>query len=202
MLRRFWFVSLATAIAAPFLAIAPASAVVLFSCNSVSGAASFTPGLGHTQTAQTLSATAVLSGCSNEQTATIAVGSESGLDTVATLPETPLGCPESTGGAGPDYANQTPVLVGGDPSFSITWSIGPPSTGIAKLKAAGPGQTNDTMAKVVFTITAGQYAPPSGQQTKLKGLISFSATDSYTCGDDSDPIGSTSFTGYLFVKQV
>ena len=196
MLRRLILVGLATAMAAPVFAITPASAVILFSCTGATTTATITPGLSHNQTAQTVSATGTVSGCGTG-------GGGSGTFTAGTLnsfPPRPLGCPVSQGGAGPDYADQTPLLIGSDPSFVVDWAAGADSTGIAKVKASGVSGE----LKIVFNITAGQYTPPSGQKTKIKGSILLTGVnDTFTCADDSDPASSVNFvnSGNLIVKQ-
>ena len=181
MLRRLILVGLATAMAAPVFAITPASAVILFSCTGATTTATITPGLSHNQTAQTVSATGTVSGCGG--------GGGSGTFTAGTLssfPPRPLGCPVSQGGAGPDYADQTPILISGDPGFKISWNDATTSTGIVKTKSNGPA--NPGKVRVVLVITAGHYAPPSGLKTKSKGILNFTPTDSFNCTNNSDPI--------------
>jgi hypothetical protein len=196
LLRRLVLAGLAAAVAAPVFALQPASAVILFSCTGATTTAAITPGLSHNQTAQTVTATGTLSGCGSGGggSATLTAG------TLSSFPPRPLGCPVSLGGAGPDYADQTPLLIGSDPSFDVDWATGPNSTGIAKVKASGV--TGEL--KIVFNITAGQYTPPAGKKTKLKGSILLtSANDTFTCADDSDPASSVNFvnSGSLIVKQ-
>ena len=196
MLRRLVLAGLATAMAAPVITIGPASAAILFSCSTAAVTATLTPGLSHNQTAQTASATGTLSGCGSG-------GGGSGtltVSSVSSFPPRPLGCPISQGGAGPDYPDQTPLLLGANPSFTIDWAAGADSTGIAKVKASGVSGE----LKIVFSVTAGQYTPPSGQKTKLKGSILLTgANDTFTCVDDSDPASSLNFvnSGGLIVKQ-
>jgi hypothetical protein len=201
MRRRFAAAALAAVTAAPAFSAGPAAAAVLFSCVSASGSTSMTPGLGHNQTAQTASALASIGSCSNGRTGSIGLGAGAGLEVVASFPSRPLGCPEAGGGAGPDYADQTPLLLGNDPSFSIAWDVGGSSTGIAKVKSAGP--VDFTTVKIVLSITAGQFAPPVGQKTKVKGPVTLAPADSFTCADDSDPISSFTFVNSdsLIVKQ-
>jgi hypothetical protein len=81
----------------------------------------------------------------------------------------------------------------------IVWASGPDSYGVAKVKASA----NVGEVKIVDSITSGQYAPPPGQKTKLKGSVSFSPNDSHDCAGDSDRIESTNFTnvGDLIVKR-
>jgi hypothetical protein len=196
MLRRLVLAGVAAGLAAPAFALPPSSAVILFSCTGATTTAAITPGLSHNQTAQTVTATGTLSGCGTGGggSATLTAG------TLSSYPPRPLGCPVSQGGAGPDYADQTPVLLGPDPSFDVDWATGPNSTGIAKVKASGVAM----QLKIVFNITAGQYAPPSGQKTKIKGSITLTGVnDTFTCADDSDPASSVNFSnaGNLIVKQ-
>jgi hypothetical protein len=102
----------------------------------------------------------------------------------------PLGCPVSLGGAlGNDYPDQTPVLLGANPSLRIDWATGPDSFGVAKLKMG----TTGTQWRAVFVIQASpgrdtpatnQYLPASGSgftKTKLKGRLDWSALDSFNC---------------------
>jgi hypothetical protein len=171
----------------------------LFSCTTFSGSATITPGLGHNQTAQTVSGSGSISGCSNGQTATVVFGTP---NTMNSFPSRPLGCPTALGGAGPDYADQTPILLSADPGFTITWSSGPASTGLAKAKSAGPLEPGNVRS--LLNITSGQYAPPAGMKTKAKGKIAFTPTDSFTCVDDSDRISAVSLSAAtsLVVQQV
>jgi hypothetical protein len=208
MTRRFVVASMAAAIAAgwaaPMVTVAPASAAVLFGCSSVpSGAAVLSPGLGHTPTAQNVSASFSIGGCSNGQTGSVLVGSANGLSAVTTYAARPLGCPTYLGGAGPDYADQTPVLIGGNPSFSVDWAAGADSTGVAKVKSRGTAPP--ARGRIVFSITAGQYAPPAGQKTKIKGTLQFTPFDSFDCTGDFNRIEVVTLSlesgGSLIVQQ-
>jgi hypothetical protein len=196
MLRRLALAGLTTALVVPAFTASPASAVILFSCSSAATTATITPGLSHNQTAQTVTATGSLSGCGSGGggSATFTAG------TLSSYPTRPLGCPVSQGGAGPDYPDQTPLLLGGNPSFDIDWASGPNSSGIAKVKASNvTGQL-----RIVFNINAGQYTPPAGQKTKVKGQILLTGVnDTFTCADDSDPASSVNFvnSGSLIVQQ-
>jgi hypothetical protein len=204
MLRRIIIGGLAVALAAPIFATTPASAVILFTCSTGSGSASITPGISHNQTAQTdFSALASISGCSNSDSASVGLGSGAGVNTITSFPPRPLGCPVAAGGAGPDYANNVPILTGPDPSFTATWADTSTSTGIAKVKSAGPAAPL-TDIKVVLVITAGKYLAPAGQKTKLKGTASWTPVDSGNCADDSDPFSSLTFTvpAGLIAQQV
>jgi hypothetical protein len=203
MLRRLALAGLAVALAAPALTASPASGAVLFSCSGASATATITPGLSHNQTAQTVSATGALSGCGTGGggSATLTAGAPNLLNS---YPSRPLGCPTTLGGAGPDYPDQTPVLLGADPSFDIDWAAGADSTGVAKAKA---GPAGSGTLRIVFNITAGQYMPPAGQKTKLKGALALNGViptnDTFTCADDSDPASSVNFvnSGSLIVTQ-
>jgi hypothetical protein len=202
--RRITAVVLTAALAVPLVTAAPAPGAILFSCTSIDDGsfANLAPGLHHDQMAQTDVYGAVFaSSCSNADTMAVFVGSYAALGTVASYPSRPLGCPEALGGAGPDYADQTPILLGPtDPSFSINWGMGGNSSGIAKAKSAGP--TAPGSIRLVFNITSGLYVPPAGQKTKVKGMVSFTPFDSYSCADNSDPIESVDITsGTLLVQQ-
>ena len=193
MLRRLVVAGLAAAFAAPILAITPAPAAVLFSCTAVSATASLTPGISHTQMAQTdVSGSASMSGCSNGEVASIGIGAGAGHNAVTTFPPRPIGCPVAAGGAGPDYPENTPILTGPDPSMGISWSLGGSSTGILKAKAGAIATPNE--AKIVIVITVGKYAPPAGKKTKIKGPGGYVPLDSFSCTDDSDPLTSVSIT--------
>jgi hypothetical protein len=204
VLRRFGFAALAAALVAPVVITTPAHAPVLFSCSAASGTGSFSPGLGHAPTAQTWAAAIDISGCSNTHTGTVLAGIEPfGLSPITSYASRPLGCPEELGGAaGNNYPDQTPILVGaaGD-SFHIVWSPGPDSFGIAKLKASA----SYSQWKLVFSISAGKFAPPSGQKTRMKGSLSWTPGDSFDCTGDSNRIGSFDLVlptgGSLIVKQ-
>jgi hypothetical protein len=111
----------------------------------------------------------------------------------------PLGCPTSLGGAaGNEYADTTPILVGGTLSMTIDWATGPDSYGVAAAKAG----TTGTQWRFRLAITASpghetpatnQYLPAAGSgatKTRLQGKLDWSALDSFDCmsGVD-DPIG-------------
>jgi hypothetical protein len=201
MVRRLIIGGLMAGLAAPVFAVAPANAAILFSCSSFTGSATISPGLSHNQTAQNVSAAGSITGCTNGDSASVGVGSGAGWNAFTNFPPKPLGCPTALGGAGPDYADQTPILFGPDPSFGMTWSLGGSSTGIAKAKSNGPA--NPGTVRSVLVITSGKYAAPAGQKTKVKGRIDFVPTDSFTCADDSDPISSVALTnnGSVIVQQ-
>jgi hypothetical protein len=183
-------------------AVAPASAVILFTCTSNSGSAGITPGISHNQTAQTdFSAVGTIGSCSNSDSASLGIGSGAGWGTVASFPPKPLGCPTAAGGAGPDYANNVPILIGPNPSFGTTWADSSTSTGIAKVKSAGPVAITDI--KFVLVITGGKYLAPAGQKTKLKGTASWTPVDTGNCTDDTDPFTSLTYTiSSLIAQQV
>jgi hypothetical protein len=107
----------------------------------------------------------------------------------------PLGCPTSLGGAaGNDYADTTPIFVGPNPRFTIDWTTGPNSYGVAAVNA-GPSATQ---WRVRFAITASpghdtaatnQYLPADGSgatKTRLQGKIDFSALDTFNCASGID----------------
>jgi hypothetical protein len=133
-----------------------------------------------------------ISDCSNSQSGTAAVVE------LRSYGARPLGCPVSLGGRpGSDYPDQTPVLLGANPSLRIDWASGPDSFGVAKLKMG----TTGTQWRAVLAIQASpghdtpatnQYLPASGSgftKTKLKGRIDWSALDSFDCaGGTADPI--------------
>jgi hypothetical protein len=194
MLRRIIVAGLAAAIVAPIYVITPAHAVILGSCTTVSGTSHLTPGLFHDQTAQTsVTATASFSGCTQTSgtgptggTSVTGPGCCAGGTATTSFPARPLGCPTVLGGAGPDYADPTPIPTRGDPDFKISWNDATTSTGIVKTKSNGPA--NPGKVRVVLVITAGHYAPPSGLKTKSKGILNFTPTDSFNCTNNSDPI--------------
>lgn len=200
LLRRLLIAGVAGALATPIFVTTGASATILFSCSSAHIEAYLNPGLSHSPTAQTaqttyLSQGSSVSGCgSGGGSASLSVGP------ISSYPPRPLGCPESYGGApGNNYPDQTPLLIGGNPSFTLGWASGGNSTGVAKVKAGGPDQL-----KLVFVITAGQFTPPAGQKTKLKGTIQITAVDNPAeCYDDSLPAYFLEFgnVGSLFVNQ-
>jgi hypothetical protein len=201
LLRRLLIAGMAAALVTPMFITAPASAAILFSCSSANIEVFLNPGLSHNPTGQTaqtafLSQGSSVSGCGGGGgSASLSVGP------VNSFPPRPLGCPESYGGAaGNNYPDQTPLLIGADPSVTLGWATGPASTGIAKVKSAG----DVPELKIVFVITSGQFSPPAGQKTKLKGSIQIGFVwDSATCSNDSDPAQLITFTnaGSLFVNQ-
>jgi hypothetical protein len=183
---------MAAVLAAPVLALAPTNAAVLFSCSTINPGsyANITPGLGHTQTAQTVDGQVDISGCSNGQTGSAQIGAPFGHDPLVSFPTRPLGCPTLIGGTGPDYADQTPILVSsGGFGFLINWTFGADSHGIAKVKSNGP--PNPTKVRIVLVINSGQYLATSPMKTKVKGIVSFDPVadpDGFTCADDSNRI--------------
>jgi hypothetical protein len=202
---------MAAVIVAPIYIVSPADSVILGQCTTVSGTASITPGLGHTQTAQTVSSSATFSGCSQTGgggptggTTVTGAGSFPGAQPTTSYPPRPLGCPTALGGAGPDYADQTPILISADPGFRISWNDSTTSTGIVKTKSNGPA--NPGKVRVLLVITAGHYAPPAGQKSKSKGRLNFTPTDSFTCVDNSDRISAVSIdnvgNGNFILQQV
>jgi hypothetical protein len=195
MLRRLIVAGLALGLAAPvFVLTQPASAAILLTCTTVSGTSTLTPGLSHNQTAQSdVDTSATFSGCSGtlgKTGGTAVTGSPATPNTTHSFPPRPLGCPTALGGAGPDYADQTPVLISSDPGFEITWSGGGGgnSTGVTKVKSNGP--LNPGTVRTVLVVTGGSVnpTPPAGQKNKIKGKLNFTPTGSFTCADDSDPI--------------
>ena len=198
MLRRLIVAGLAAGLAAPIFAVTPAHAAILFSCTSVSGTSSLTPGLHNTQKPQTdVDSTIAIAGCSNGNTATVTTGSPATPNATTSFPPRPLGCPVALGGAGPEYPDQTPLLLSADPGFKADWAVGADSTGITKVKQ-GPGTGQ---VRALLVVTAGQYAPPAGKKTKLKSTIQFAPLDSFDCTNDSDPITSVSVTSSSLIAQ-
>jgi hypothetical protein len=179
-------------LAATVLAPTPANAAVLFSCSTINAGsyANITPGLGHNQTAQTADGQIDISSCSNGQTGSVQIGAPFGHDPFVSFPSRPLGCPVAIGGAGPDYPDQTPILVSsGGFGFLLNWLFGPDSHGIAKAKSNGPA--NPSKVRVVLVINSGQYLATSPAKTKVKGVVSFDPAadpDGFTCADDTNPI--------------
>jgi hypothetical protein len=202
MLRRLIVAGLAVGLAAPIFAITPASAAILTTCTGLSGTATLTPGLGHNQTAQSdVDANGTITGCNNGQTGgTVVTGSPATPNPTTTFPPRPIGCPVSLGGAGPDYADQTPILISADPGFKITWNVGPLSTGITKVKQSATTGT----VRVLLVITAGQYAPPAGKKSKFKGLLGFTPTGAWECVDDAQRITNVNIanSGNFILQQV
>jgi hypothetical protein len=188
-------VALAAVLVGPVLTVTPASAAVLFTCTGIDGGTFLlSPGLSHTQTAQSAFQNDVTLGfslpCNNGEKGFFRIGRNfTGLTDVTTYPPRPLGCPVAWGGAGPDYPDKMPILRGTtDPSFDVHWySDDTSSTGTTKVKQ---GSTS-TRWRVIFTITAGKYVAPAGLRTQIK----FEATidklrgnePKPTCRDDSNP---------------
>jgi hypothetical protein len=134
-----------------------------------------------------------IGGCSNGNSGTASI-----VD-IRSYPPRPLGCPTSLGGAaGNDYADTTPILVGGTLSMTIDWATGPDSHGVAAAKAGPTG----TQWRLRLAITASpghdtpetnQYLPAAGSgvtKTRLQGKLDVSALDSFDCtSGTADPIG-------------
>jgi hypothetical protein len=210
MLRRFIVVALAAALTAPIVVVPPASAVVLLTCTTLSASSSLTPGLSHTPTAQSdMHTAASISGCSSAggggpTGATLVAGAATfpGSTPTTTYGPRPLGCPVGDGGAGPDYPDQTPILISGDPGFRITWTDNTTSSGIVKFKSSGP-PVGGLDWKIEFPITSGRYKAPAGKKTRLKGVLRLTATDTGSCSSDADPYSQLSISnvGNLFLNQ-
>jgi hypothetical protein len=206
MFRRLVVAGLAAGLAAPiFVVTPPASAAVLVTCTNVAGGVQITPGLGHTQTAQSdVDSSINVAGCNNGQPGA-AFFTGQGIfnpNPTTTFPSRPLGCPVGLGGVGPDYSDQTPILFGNDPGFLLDWDAGTDSTGITKVKQ-GPVPTQ---VRLVLVITAGQYAPPAGKKTKFKGTFTLQPTGAWDCQDNDQQsrIESANVTnsGNFIVQQV
>ena len=211
MVRRFIIAGLAAALAAPIFVTTPASATVLFTCPAIDSAGGsyigFTPGWSHTQTAQDAwnNNINISTACSNGTTGYIYWGFTYGFNSTVSYPARPLGCPVSWGGLGPDYADQTPILLGpdgGPTAFQAYWSIaGGGSYGLAKAKAGPVG----TQYRLVFNVTSGAYAPPAGKKTKIKLTVSISPRPgyAYSCAFDFDPLEFVDLTsvGSVIISQ-
>jgi hypothetical protein len=206
MVRRLVIAGFAAALIAPIYVTPSASATVLFTCPSLDSTESwigFNPGWSHTQTAQDAWTNELLAGptdCSNGQRFWVQWGTRLGRNSSVSFPPRPLGCPVAWGGAGPDYADRTPILFGpdgGSSAFVISWAAVPQSHGIFKAKAGPAGDEY----RLVFNITQGGYAPPAGMKTKMKLTVQITpAPDwSYTCADDTDPLEYVLLT---LVRQV
>ncbi len=180
MFRRLILVGMAAALAAPIVAISPASSAVLFSCTSATGSATIAPGLGATPTAQTdLSGLASISGCTNGQTGSAGFGTGAGLNVV-----------DSVGGANgllnctTTKPNNTKILSGNTfPNMNIDWASGADSSGLTTVKTTGTVGTS----KAVLKITSGQYAP-----AKVKATFTFTPS-SGSCTYE-DPVTSVTIT--------
>jgi hypothetical protein len=208
MLRRLILAGLAAGLVAPLYVTTPASAAILFTCSGIDPDLSyftFDPGLGHNQTAQDSPDSVVQNStpCSNGALFVLAAGTDWTVNAVTTYGPRPLGCPVAWGGAGPDYADQTPILLGAtDPSFAAFWypSMGT-STGIVKVKQGAAGD----QWRLIYNITAGEGAPPAGKKTKIKFTANIAPSDgeTYTCADDTDPVALVSLTsvGQVIVNQ-
>jgi hypothetical protein len=193
MVRRLVIAGLAAALIAPLYVTPSASAAVLFTCEGLGTGSGLwlSPGLSHTQTAQNANGSVWIgyseSECDNGDRAVIEYG-DLAVNPVTTYPPRPIGCPVAWGGAGPDYADRTKILIG-DPvrSFKILWYNGRRhSNGVASVKA---GPTGDQY-RFTFSITTGEYAPPSGQKTRIRFTASLTPSTyaPYTCADDTDPL--------------
>jgi hypothetical protein len=202
MVRRLVIAVLAAVVIAPVYVSAPASAKVLFTCSGWmpgnAGTFVFQPGLMHNPAPQALQyGLAILPNegpepCANAQFFTGA-DYNNGVPTT-TYASRPLGCPVALGGAGPDYADQTPIFIGGSNpnSFHAFWGI----NGETKVSLGGTkikqGPAYDQL-RIQFLITSGQFAPPAGKKTKIKFTVRIlfgAQDDEYTCLDNSDPADS------------
>ena len=148
-----------------------------------------------------------ISGCSNGQSGTVSLFDVTGLS------NRPLGCPTSLGGAaGNDYPDQTPLMLGSNPSLRIDWATGPDSFGVAKLKMGTTG--TQWRAVLVIQSSTGHDTPATNQylpasfsgsiKTKLKGRIDWAALDSFDCTSNTvDPISWLDLTnnGSFIVKN-
>jgi hypothetical protein len=178
MLRRVIAVGFAAAMAAPVLTVSPAHSAVLFSCTSVSGSGSLTPGLSTNPTLQTdVSAAASVGSCTNGQTGSIGIGTGAGLNQVKSVTGKPINCASN-------YPNNDKIIAGNTfPNMQITWSSGPASQGLTTIKGSGTA----SFAKAVLKITSGQYAP-----SKFKATFQFLPSNG-SCSD-ADPTTTVSVT--------
>jgi hypothetical protein len=194
MLRRLVIAGLAAALIAPLHVTSSTSATVLFTCAGVGSWLDLSPGWSHTQTAQSARGNVgfgfdASTECDNGEYASIWYG-EPDVNAVRSFPPRPIGCPVAWGGAGPDYPDRTPILVGDAVrSFKIIWWNGRRhSNGVASVKAGPAGD----QYRFVFSITTGEYAPPSGQKTRIRFTARIVPSTypgvTYTCADDSDPL--------------
>jgi hypothetical protein len=212
VIRRLILVGLGAVLAAPAFSVTPAAATVLFSCPSIDtiGLMRFSPGLGHTQTAQTMGSGGfgISDPCSNGETADVGWD---GYNLASTYPPRPLNCPWAWAPHVLDpntvYPDQTPLLFGpdGGPSaFGWRWAIAGDSHGIFKAKA-GP---NSDFWRFVFNITSGAYAPPAGKKTKVKFtevIKPYPGESLQGCADDSDLVNLVSLdhsVSSVIVQQV
>ena len=178
---------MAAALAAPIFAITPASASVLFSCTSLSGSGSLTPGLKSTPNEQTdVSAFASVGTCTNGQTGSIAIGTGAGLANVKSVTGKPINCASN-------YADNTKIIAGNTfPNMQITWSSGPISEGLTTIKGSGVA----SYSKAVLKITSGQYAP-----SKFKATFQFLPTNGSCTDADPTTTVSVSLSGSAIVKN-
>jgi hypothetical protein len=211
VIRRFVIVGLAALLATSGLIASPATAEVLLSCPPVPttglsegigwalGGDQEPNGLRHTPAPQEVRYSFIPLSSSCNSGAYLKIGDYWGgdkglLDRTTTYRSRPLGCPVAWGG-GPDYPEDTPILIGGEHrSFLITWhsdgvNPGTASWGITKVKAGASG----TEYKFVLRIIEGTYAPPPGKKTKMRFPVTISPYSAfpnwrYSCTDDSDPL--------------
>ena len=191
MLRRFLIAGLAAGLVAPAVGAGSASAAAEFAevvrCAAGNGSGTISPGLGHTETAQSVSLLLSLGGCSGaESSGSIDIGP------LATFPDRPLGCAPTLGGAaGNSYPEKTPLLFGNVPNgFTIDWGSGASSSGRAKVKAAAA--SNQLI--VAFTITSGRFRSPPRRETKIRATLQFAPSDTFDCSTNSDRIGTIDVT--------
>jgi len=189
---------------APLSVTPSASATVLFTCTGVSADSrlGLSPGWSHTQTAQSANGSIGIgfapSQCDNGESGVIQI-----INPVTSYSPRPIGCPVAWGGAGPDYADQTPLLPGDIRSFKTIWYTPPRrhSNGVVKAKAGPAGD----QYRLIFSIAAGAYAPPPGQKTKIKFTANIAPAPgwSYTCADDTDALEYVTLTvlGSVIVAQ-
>ena len=109
------------------------------------------------------------------------------------------------GGGSKDYPDQTPVLLGANPSLRIDWANGPDSFGVAKLKMGTSGTqwrrcSPSRRARVTTPPPRISTFPASGSgftKAKLKGRIDWSALDSFDCTTDL----ATRSPGWILVNN-
>ena len=211
MLRRIVMAGLTAALVAPAFVIFPASAAVLFSCNSATGSATLSPGLVHDKRPQSLSIGPTAP--AGPADLALATTSDAGVKANGASVEASL----SADGTKVAFRSVATNLDPGDtdsrrdiyvkdPSPPATSSSPPPPT------PGSRGTTTATFRRSRVTVSASRSSPrpptwnrataaaraPQATQansgsgftkTKLKGRLDWSALDSFNCSSGTaDPI--------------
>jgi hypothetical protein len=145
---------------------APAFAVTTFTtCSSVSGHASFNPGISNTKQSSHVTGSAAVSGCTGGGVTNGSLAFQGN-----TIP-----------GNCATRSNPTPGQVVITGSFSINWKNGATSVGTSSGSLKVKSTSNPVQAKVITKITTGKFQGTSTNPTKGKVLVQLTPDTGQDC---------------------